>query len=80
MIRLDKGSENVRITAVQFAFRESHSDYLSGEKSFRFGTSPANIVSIITVTVTFSVSVYRELNRGGHSFAAIRQLFGGSMF
>ena len=67
MIRLDKGSENVRIAAVQFAFRESHSDYLSGEKSFRFGTLPANIV---TVTVTFSVSVYRELNRGGHSFAA----------
>lgn len=43
VIRLDRGTENVKMAAVQYAFRENHLDELSGEKSFRFGTSPANI-------------------------------------
>ena len=47
VIRLDRGTENVKMAAVQYAFRENHLDELSGEKSFRFGTSPANIVNIL---------------------------------
>lgn len=44
MVRVDCGTENVKVAAVQYAFRENHSDDLAAEKSFRFGTSPANIV------------------------------------
>ena len=44
MIRLDCGTENVKVAAVQYAFRENHGDVLSGENSVRFGTSPSNIV------------------------------------
>ena len=43
VVRLDRGTENVKIAAVQYTFRENHG---AGDKSFRFGTSPANIVSI----------------------------------
>lgn len=43
-IRLDLGTENVKVAAVHYAFRELHSDSMSGEKSVSFGKSPANIV------------------------------------
>ena len=43
---MDRGTENSQVAAVQYAFRESHSDSLAGNRSFRFGTSPANIVRI----------------------------------
>lgn len=43
---MDRGTENSRVAAVQYAFRESHTDSLAGNRSFRFGTSPANIVRI----------------------------------
>ena len=42
---MDHGTENVKVAEVQYAFREHHSDDLAAEKSFRFGTSPSNIVS-----------------------------------
>ena len=42
---MDRGTENVRVAEVQYAFREYHSDEFAADKSFRFGTSPANIVS-----------------------------------
>ena len=41
---MDKGTENVRVAAVQYALRASHEDTFAGEKGFRYGTSPANIV------------------------------------
>ena len=44
---MDKGTENNRLAQVQVAFRTNHSDELADEKSVRFGTSPANVVSII---------------------------------
>ena len=44
-MRMDKGTENTLLSAVQYALRESGSDDYSGIRSFRFGTSPANIVS-----------------------------------
>ena len=44
VIRMDKGTENVCVAAVQDAHRASHEDTFAGEKSFRYGTSPANIV------------------------------------
>ena len=43
---MDRGTENSRVAAVQYAFREFHADNLAGDRSFRFGTSPANIVRI----------------------------------
>ena len=42
---MDRGTENTKIAAVQFSFREDHSDEYAGTRSIRFGTSPANIVS-----------------------------------
>ena len=43
---MDCGTENSKVAAVQYAFRELHNDSLSGERSFRFGASPANIVRL----------------------------------
>ena len=43
---MDRGTENSKVAAVQYAFREFHLDSLSGDHSFRFGTSPANIVGL----------------------------------
>ena len=50
VIRLDRGSENVKIAAVHYAFRESHTDQLSGEKSFIFGSSPGENLSYLLST------------------------------
>lgn len=43
-IRMDSGTENVHIAAVQYAFRASHEGDRSGRESFIYGTSPANVV------------------------------------
>ena len=40
-----RGTENVKVAAIQYAFREEANDEYAGNKSV-FGTSPANIVSI----------------------------------
>ena len=37
IIRMDKGTENVHVAAVQYALRSGHDDTFSGEKSFRYG-------------------------------------------
>ena len=70
MIRLDCVSENVKVAAVHYAFREHHTDQLSGESSFRFGTSPANIVSIfqsyisiiknISIETRIGITIYKQ--------------------
>ena len=44
---MDRGTENVKVAAVQYAFREEHADDYAGISSVRFGTSPANIVKHI---------------------------------
>ncbi len=48
---MDKGTENSKVAAAQYAFREGHNDDLAAEKSFCYGTSPANIVSLPIVYV-----------------------------
>lgn len=50
MVRMDCGTENVKVAATQFAFRADHSDSHAGDKSFVYGTSPANVVSKLLVT------------------------------
>lgn len=54
VIRVDKGTENVHMAAVQYALRCDHMDDFSAGKSFRYGSSPANIVHII-IQVPFSL-------------------------
>ena len=44
LIRADCGTENGLVAAVQYGLRSSGDDSLAGEKSFRYGTSPANVV------------------------------------
>lgn len=41
---MDKGTENVKVAATQYGFRETQNDAFAGNRSIRFGTSPANIV------------------------------------
>ena len=49
VIRADKGTENVRVAAVQYALRREH-DRLAAEKNIRYGSSPANnMVHIIGI-------------------------------
>ena len=47
MIRCDCGTENTLIAEAQAAMRANHTDTLAGDKSVRFGTSPANVVSTV---------------------------------
>lgn len=44
IIRMDRGSENCKLAAAQYAFREQHNDEFSAEKSFRYGSSVKNTV------------------------------------
>ena len=46
VIRMDRGTENGLVGAVQYALREHGTDSCASEKSFRYGTSPANIVCV----------------------------------
>jgi hypothetical protein len=41
---MDKGTENSKVAAAQYALCEGHDDELAAEKSFRYCTLPANIV------------------------------------
>ena len=45
MLRMDHGTENGLAAAAQIVFRRDGADALAGEKSVRYGTSPANSVS-----------------------------------
>ena len=47
-IRADCGTENGLVAAVQYALRSYGDDSLAGEKSFRYGSSPANVVCLLT--------------------------------
>ncbi len=44
MLRMDCGTENGLAATAQIAFRRDGADSLAGDKSARYGTSPANIV------------------------------------
>ena len=48
VVRCDHGTENTSLATVQIAFRLLHDDSLSGEKSFVYGPSKSNIVSILS--------------------------------
>ena len=45
VVRGDCGTENCRTAKIQIAFRMHHDDDRSGEKSFLYGPSTANVVS-----------------------------------
>ena len=44
---MDRGTENTKVAALQYAFRENDDDEHAGTSSIRFGTSPANTVGIV---------------------------------
>lgn len=46
ILRSDYGTENSCLAAIHIAFRFYHSDELAGEKSFLYGPSKHNIVSL----------------------------------
>lgn len=46
-MRVDPGTENGLLAAAQIAFRSSGTDSLAGNKSLRYGPSPANVVSFV---------------------------------
>ena len=60
VIRMDKGTENVLVAAVQYALRSSHDDTFAGDKSFRYGSSPANIVRNM-IHIAHKKHIYRIL-------------------
>ena len=47
MIRMDRGTENTKVAALQYALREADSDDFAGIRSIQYGTSPANIVTTL---------------------------------
>ena len=51
VLRVDNGTENTLIGAVQYALRESGSDRFAGERSFIYGGSTTSIVSYCILTL-----------------------------
>ena len=47
VVRFDPGMENGLLAAAQIAFRSCGTDSLAGNKSIRYGPSPANVVSLV---------------------------------
>ena len=48
------GTENASLAKSQIAFRMNHGDDLSGEKSFIYGPSTANIVGCLIEIILYS--------------------------
>ena len=48
-IRADHGTENGLVAATQICFLSTGTDSLAGSKSFRYGTSPANVVRTMCI-------------------------------
>ncbi len=46
ILRCDYGTENISLATIQIAFRMNGDDSFGGQKSFMFGLSTANIVSL----------------------------------
>ena len=44
LVRMDCGTENVKVAAVQYAFRALGTDSFAGNKSYIYGSSPSNVV------------------------------------
>ncbi len=44
MVRMDCGTENVGVAALQFAFRARNDGEEGARKSYMYGSSPANVV------------------------------------
>lgn len=72
IIRADCGTENVVTAGLQRFFRYNADDAFAAEKSFMYGTSPANQVSrrgCITLLLKFifhdnvNVNMFREINQ-----------------
>ena len=57
VVRADYGTENTCIAKAHIAFRMYHSDSLAGSKSFLYGSSTANIVSLC-INSTLSLNGY----------------------
>ena len=55
VVRLDCGTENGKVAAVQIAFRMSHGDSLSGQNSVRYGHSHSNVVGKQWSSIYFMV-------------------------
>ena len=47
VLRADLGTENCSVAKIHIAFRMNHNDSLSGNRSFIYGPSTANIVSYV---------------------------------
>ena len=75
LIRMDHGTDNGLIGTTHIAFRSQQNDELSGANSFRYGKSPANVVSSIVYTCTY-VNVIHFGKAGGPSYEDTR-LAGG---
>ena len=76
MVRCDKGTENSILAACHMTMRHHHDDELQGEKSFRYGPSTTNTVSIMNLWFMFNIKVcfyntiYSGLKVGGLSYVA----------
>ena len=51
LVRMDFGTENVKVATVQYAFPARHSYRVAVERSFMYGTSPANVVCVMKEVV-----------------------------
>ena len=73
VLRMDRGTENTKVAALQYAFREDGTDEYAGIKSVPFGTCPVNCLPglrnpellIPPVTITSLVYVYGGRARQG---------------
>lgn len=58
VVRADHGTENCCVAKMQIAFRLHYNDSRSGNKSFIYGPSTANTVSIVKCTCSHVVLLH----------------------
>ena len=62
ILRCDKGTENSILAACHMTMRHTHTDSVSGEKSFRYGPSTSNTVNVsFLCTTCMLLAAHRKL-------------------
>ena len=74
ILRMDHGTENSFIGAIQYSMREDGQDPFSGERSIRYGTSPANIVCYEFIDRKLTFFIFRGLSQEAYNWMVDRSI------
>ena len=58
LVRMDHGTENVKVAECQIALRMGHTDCRAKERSIQYGSSPTNSVQATLIIVFAESSIF----------------------